>query len=100
MVIMSEIIPITERSKNFSLRVVKAFGWLKKQNEECRIIGKQLLRSATSVGANIWEAESGQSKKDRISKLEISRNYIPLNINNKQQQQWSCFFLLSKVTIT
>ena len=70
---MGEVISITERSKNFSLRVIKAFGWLKKQNEECCIIGKQLLRSATSIGANIWEAESGQSKKDRISKLEISR---------------------------
>ncbi len=70
---MGKVIPITERSKDFSLRVIKAFGWLKKQNEECSIIGKQLLRSATSIGANIWEAESGQSKKDRISKLEISR---------------------------
>ncbi|MEL6439771.1 MAG: four helix bundle protein [Cyanobacteria bacterium J06621_8] len=37
------------------------------------MIGQQLLRSATSIGANIWEAESGQSKKDRISKLEIAR---------------------------
>ena len=70
---MGKVKPITERSKDFSLRVIKAFGWLKKQNEECHIIGKQLLRSATSIGANIWEAESGQSKKDRISKLEISR---------------------------
>ena len=70
---MGEVIPITKRSKNFSLRVIKAFGWLKKQNQECRIISKQLLRSATGIGAYIWEAESGQSKKDRISKLEISR---------------------------
>jgi len=70
---MGEIISITQRSKNFSLRAISAFGWLKKQNEECRIIGKQFLRSATSIGANIWEAEAGQSKKDRISKLEISR---------------------------
>ncbi len=73
---MNRIIPITERTKNFALRIIKAYGWLKKQNEECRLIGNQLFRSATSVGANVWEAEFGQSKKDKISKLEISRKEI------------------------
>ena len=66
------IITITERTKNFSLRAIKAFGYLNKQNDECKIIGKQFLRSATSIGANVWESESGQSKRDKISKLEIA----------------------------
>jgi four helix bundle protein len=70
---MDKIITITERTKIFSLRIIKAYGWLKKQNDECRLIGKQLFRSATSTGANVWEGEFGQSKKDKISKLEISR---------------------------
>ncbi|MBE9044405.1 four helix bundle protein [Pleurocapsales cyanobacterium LEGE 10410] len=48
-----------------------AYGWLKKQNDECRIIGKQLFRSATSVGAMVREAQSAQSNKDFVNKLEI-----------------------------
>lgn len=69
---MNNIIPTTERTKNFALRIIKAYGFLKKQNDECRLIGKQLFRSATSIGANLRESISAQSLKDRISKLEIS----------------------------
>lgn len=54
------------------LAIIKAYAWLKKQNDECRIIGKQLLRSATSTGANVRESMSGQSKKDYLNKLEIA----------------------------
>ena len=50
---MNNIIPITDRTKAFAIRIIKAYAWLKEQNEECRIIGKQLLRSATSVGAMV-----------------------------------------------
>ena len=70
---MNKIIPISIRTKEFSLRMIKAYSWLKNQNQECAIIGKQLFRSSLSVGANAWEAEAGQSLKDKISKLEISR---------------------------
>lgn len=68
---MSNTIPITDGTKQFSLKIIKAYGWLKKQNDECRIIGKQLFRSATSVGAMVREAQSAQSNKDFINKLEI-----------------------------
>ena len=68
---MSNYIAITDRTKQFALRIIKAYGWLKKQNEECRIIGKQLFRSGTSVGAMVREAQSAQSNKDFINKLEI-----------------------------
>ena len=65
-------IPIDIRSKQFALRIIKSYSWLKKQNDECRLIGKQLFRSATSIGANTREAISAQSIKDRISKQEIA----------------------------
>ena len=68
---MSNYIAITDRTKQFSLKIIKAYGWLKKQNDECRIIGKQLFRSATSVGAMVREAQSAQSNRDFINKLEI-----------------------------
>jgi four helix bundle protein len=68
---MSNYIPITDRTKLFALKIIKAYAWLKKQNEECRIIGNQLFRSATSVGAMVREAQSAQSNKDFINKLEI-----------------------------
>lgn len=66
------MIPITDRTKNFSLRIIKSYGYLKEQNQESRLIGNQLFRSGTSIGANVFESVSGQSKKDKISKLEIS----------------------------
>ena len=52
---MNNYIPITDRTKAFAIRIIKAYGWLKQQNEECRVIGHQLLRSSLSVGANVRE---------------------------------------------
>ena len=66
------MISIPDRTKAFALRIMKSYGWLKKQNEECRIIGRQLFRSATSVGANVREGISVQSLNDKISKMEIA----------------------------
>ena len=85
------MIPITERTKQFSLRIIKAYGYLKKQNDECRLIGKQLFRSATSIGANVWEGEFGQSKKDKISKLEIARK------ENIESQYWITLLIESEL---
>ena len=48
---MSNYIPITDRTKSLALRIIKAYGWLKQQNDECKLIGKQLFRSGTSTGA-------------------------------------------------
>lgn len=69
---MNNYIPITDRTKSFALKIIKCYSWLKNQNEECRILGKQLLRSATSIGANVREAQSAQSDKDFLHKLEIA----------------------------
>ncbi len=68
---MNNYTSIADRTKQFALRIIKAYGWLKNQNEECQIIGKQLFRSATSVGAMVREAQSAQSTKDFINKLEV-----------------------------
>ena len=59
-----------ERTKQFSLRVIKLFKTLPK-TEEARILGKQLLRSATSVGANYRAACRARSDNEYYSKLCI-----------------------------
>ncbi|MFL6520037.1 MAG: four helix bundle protein [Chthoniobacterales bacterium] len=55
------------RTKNFALRVIRMFVSLPK-NTEAQILGKQILRSGTSVGANYREAHRGRSKPEFISK--------------------------------
>ena len=62
--------PIKERSFKFSLSIIKLYKELQKQNEY--IISKQLLRSGTSIGANIEEASAAQSKKDFLHKMTIA----------------------------
>ena len=59
-----------ERLKKFALRIIKLFQSLPK-TEEARIIGKQLLRSATSAGANYRAACRARSPKEFYSKLSI-----------------------------
>ena len=62
---------ILEKSMEFAVRVVKLYKYLFKQKGES-VMSKQLLRSATSVGANIREAEYAQSRNDFVSKMSIS----------------------------
>jgi len=57
------------KSYAFALRVVKLYKYLCTQKEY--VLGKQVLRSGTAVGALVSEAEFGQSKADFISKLSI-----------------------------
>lgn len=59
---------IRERTKVFSLRVIRMFGALPK-TAEAQVLGKQMLRSATSGGANYREAQRGRSKAEFISKI-------------------------------
>ncbi|MDE6071432.1 MAG: four helix bundle protein, partial [Muribaculaceae bacterium] len=58
-------------SKNFARRCVYLYRLLCEQRKEY-ILSKQLLRSGTSIGANISESEYAQSKADFISKLSIA----------------------------
>ncbi|MCH8473636.1 MAG: four helix bundle protein [Opitutales bacterium] len=56
------------RTKDFALRVIRLFGALPKSTE-AQIIGKQVLRSGTSVGANYREAWRARSKAEFLAKL-------------------------------
>jgi len=62
---------VQEKSFAFALRVVKLYRYLKEEKHET-VLSKQLLRSGTSIGANVEEALGGQSTKDFIAKLSIS----------------------------
>ncbi|NME66584.1 four helix bundle protein [Flammeovirga aprica] len=62
---------VQEKSYDFALRIVKLYKYLKEEKKEFTL-SKQLLRSGTSIGANVEEAIGGQSKNDFIAKLQIS----------------------------
>ncbi len=59
---------LRERTKAFALRIVKMFSALPRTTE-AQVIGKQALRSGTSIGANYREAYRARSKPEFISKL-------------------------------
>ncbi|MBU0611223.1 MAG: four helix bundle protein [Armatimonadetes bacterium] len=60
---------LTERTRRFALRVLKLYGALPK-TVEAQVLGKQLLRSGTSVGAHYREAVRARSTRELISKFE------------------------------
>lgn len=60
-------IDLRERTKSFALRVVRMFSSLPKTTE-AQVLGKQVLRSGTSIGANYREAFRGRSKAEFIAK--------------------------------
>lgn len=62
---------ILSKSFNFAVRVVKLYKYLCDEKKEY-ILSKQLLRSGSSIGANVNEAQAAQSKNDFISKMSIS----------------------------
>jgi four helix bundle protein len=62
---------LVDKSFKFAIRVVRLYKYLCDSKKEY-ILSKQLLRSGTSIGANINESQEAQSKADFISKLSIS----------------------------
>jgi four helix bundle protein len=62
---------VQEKSYAFAVRVVKVYRHLAEEKKEF-VLSKQLLRSGTSIGANVEEAIGGQSDKDFYAKLNIS----------------------------
>ena len=62
---------IVDKSKAFALRIIKLYQHLQKEKKE-KILSGQLLRSGTSIGANVKEAIRAQSKPDFYAKLNIS----------------------------
>jgi len=64
--------PITARSFEFAVRIVKLCQTLDARSNINRPLIQQLIRSGTSVGANVEESQAGQSRADFIHKLEIA----------------------------
>lgn len=64
---------LCERTIQFALRIVRLCQELSKKPGVGRTMGNQLLRSGTSVGANIEEGQAAQSKADFVSKYSIAR---------------------------
>ncbi len=62
---------IENKSFDFAVRIVNLYKFLTEQKKEF-VLSKQLLRSGTSIGANVAEAERGQSKADFVAKMSIS----------------------------
>lgn len=61
---------LRERTKTFALRIIKLYSALPKTTE-AQIIGKQILRSGTSVGAHYAESQRARSDAEFISKIEV-----------------------------
>ena len=62
---------IQQKSFAFSIRIINAYKYLVKEKQEF-VLSKQMLRSGTSIGANIEESIGGQSTKDFINKISIA----------------------------
>ena len=66
---------VKQKSFAFAVRVVNCYKWLCEEKKEF-VMSKQLLRSGTSVGAMIREAEHAETKKDFIHKMAIAQKEI------------------------
>jgi len=62
---------LQEKSFAFAIRVVNLYKFLCEEKKEF-VLSKQILRSGTSIGANVEEGIGGQSDKDFLSKISIS----------------------------
>ena len=63
---------LKDKSYEFALRIVRLYKYLVSEKKEF-VLSKQILRSGTSVGANVEEANQAQSKADFIHKLSIAQ---------------------------
>ena len=61
---------IKDKTYEFALDIIRLYVELRKQKEF--VLSKQLLRSGTSIGANVEEATAAQSKKDFLSKMSVA----------------------------
>lgn len=62
---------IQEKSYSFALRIVKLYQYLSKEKSEY-VLSRQVLRSGTSIGANVKEAIGAQTRKDFFLKVKLS----------------------------
>jgi four helix bundle protein len=64
--------PVVDKSLKFAIRIIKLYKYLIKKDKNLFAVYNQLLKSGTSVGANISESQAAISSKDFINKLGIS----------------------------
>ncbi len=62
---------IRDKSRKFAVRIVRLYQYLREARHEF-VLSKQLLRSGTSIGANIREGDYAQSRADFITKMTIA----------------------------
>ena len=62
---------IEKKSFDFAIRIVNLYKYLSNKKKEY-VLSKQVLRSGTSIGANVAEAQQAQSKADFVSKISIA----------------------------
>ncbi len=62
---------VLTKSKDFAIRIINVYKYLREEKRE-PVLSKQLLRSGTSIGANVNEAVCGISHKDFLSKMYIA----------------------------
>jgi len=62
---------ILSKTFSFSLRIIRLYQYLRSKKNDL-ILSNQILKSGTSIGANVEEAQGGQSKPDFISKNQIA----------------------------
>ena len=63
--------PARDKSYDFALRIIKLCKYLVHEKKEY-VLSKQILRSGTSIGANVEEAIGGQSRRDFLAKISIA----------------------------
>ncbi|MDD6184203.1 MAG: four helix bundle protein [Bacteroidales bacterium] len=63
---------IVKKSKDFALRIINMYKYLCVEKREY-VISKQVLRSGTSIGANVREGVQGQTKPDFIAKMSVAQ---------------------------
>ncbi|MEJ5262867.1 MAG: four helix bundle protein [Ignavibacterium sp.] len=63
---------VLEKSFYFSVRIIKLYRFILKEDRSIEPILKQILKSGTTIGANITEAQNAPSTKDFINKLNIA----------------------------
>ena len=68
---MEGLIPIDNRTKQFAIRIVNLYRYLVEDRKE-KVLSKQVLRSGTSIGANVAEGLFGASRADFINKYTIA----------------------------
>ena len=62
---------IADKSKAFAIRIIRLYKYITSEKKE-NILSRQILRSGTSIGANVREALSAQSTADFIAKMQIA----------------------------